>query len=61
MVRGIATAIAWFVPNVRAYAPGELQAALDHLQITTPADAVQRIIDELKREMREASARAKAG
>lgn len=61
VVRGIATAIAWFVPNVRAYAPGELQAALDHLQITTPADAVQRIIDELKREMREASARAKTG
>lgn len=59
MVRGIATAIAWFVPDVRAYAPGELQAALKHLDITMPAAAVQRVIDELKREMAEASLRAK--
>ena len=58
VVRGIATAIAWFVPEVRVFPPGDLQGALDHLKITIPVESVQRVIDELKREMREATLRA---
>ncbi len=61
VVRGIATAIAWFVPEVRAYPPHELQAALDHLKVKTPAATVQRVIDELEREMEDANRNTKAG
>jgi hypothetical protein len=61
VVRGIATAISWFVPDVRAYPPGDLQSALDHLKITTPQRAVQRVIDELKHEMAAANGRAQTG
>ncbi len=51
MVRGITTAMSWFVPEVRAFRPTELQAALDYLKITTPVADVERVIGELRREM----------
>lgn len=58
VVRGIATAIAWFVPEVRVFPPGDLQGALDHLGVTIPAATVQSVIDELKREIGRATMRA---
>lgn len=61
VVRGIATAISWFVSDVRAYPPGDLQGALDHLKVPLRVDEVQRVIDELKRELAQASAHPKAG
>lgn len=55
VVRGITTAISWFVQDVRAFPPHDLQAALDHLKIRAPRATVQRVIDELKLEMEQAS------
>ena len=51
MVRGIVTALSWFVPRVRAYPPDDLQGALAHLDMTMPITVAQRIINELKREL----------
>lgn len=61
MVRGIATAISWFVREVRAFPPSDLQGALDFLGITTDAKTVQRVIDELKLELGSAAASIKVG
>lgn len=51
VVRGIVTALSWFSPKIRAYAPGDLRGALDHLGVTIPVPIVQRVIEELKREL----------
>lgn len=51
MVRGITTAISWFVPEVRSFRPEEIEPALQYLRVTTPASEVRKVIDELKREL----------
>ena len=51
MVRGITTAISWFVPEVRSFRPDELEAALGYLKITTPPADVRKVIEELRLEL----------
>lgn len=58
VVRGITTAMSWFVPEVRAFPPSQLQAALDYLRITTPVADVARVITELRAEMSDGTSRA---
>lgn len=60
-VRGVVTAISWFVKDVRAFAPSDLQSALDYLKITTPIAKVQAVLDELKRELEIANSQSKTG
>jgi hypothetical protein len=61
IVRGIVTAISWFVKGVRAFAPSDLQAALDHLRITKPMGEMQAVLDELKRELEIVNKQSKIG
>ena len=60
MVRGIVTALSWFVSDVRAYPPHDLHGALAHLRMTTPPAVVQRVVDELKRELEQARTQARS-
>ena len=59
MVRGIVTAISWFVKDVRAFAPDDLQSALNHLKITKPVAEVQAVLDGLRRELESADVPSK--
>lgn len=52
LVRGVATAVAWFVPEVRAFAPRELAQALAYLHARTPIASVEQTIEELRRELK---------
>ncbi len=61
VVRGIATALSWFAPGVRAYAPNDLKGALAHLHVSVPINIVQRVIDELKLELQHANSEARNG
>lgn len=51
VVRGITTAISWFVPEVRSFRLDELEEALAYLRITTPVAEVKKVIDELRLEL----------
>lgn len=58
LVRGITTAMAWFVPEVQAFKPDDLRGALDYLKVTTPVADVDRVVTALRREMAEANRKA---
>ena len=52
VARGVATAISWFGPKVRAFSLEELQKAIDHLEVDESEWAeIRAVVDELGREV----------
>jgi len=49
--RGIVTAVGWFNPNIKAFAPVHFQAALEHLGLTRAAPRLLRELTEMEREL----------
>jgi hypothetical protein len=49
--RGIVTAVGWFNPNIKAFAPVHFQAALEHLGIARAAPRILRELTEMEREL----------
>jgi hypothetical protein len=52
MVRGVATAISWFNPNIDVFPPDNVNAALEHLRIAASEwSAATDIAGELRRQL----------
>lgn len=49
--RGIVTAVSWFNPNIKAFAPIHFGAALDHLGVPRAAPRLLRELAEMEREL----------
>ncbi len=49
--RGIVTAVSWFNPHIKAFAPIHFAAALDHLAIPRTAPRLLRELAEMEREL----------
>jgi hypothetical protein len=49
--RGIVTAVSWFNPNIKAFAPIHFPAALEHLGLSRAAQRLLRELSEMEREL----------
>jgi hypothetical protein len=49
--RGIVTAVNWFNPNIKAFAPVHFPAALDHLGLARAGPRLLRELTEMEREL----------